>query len=130
MNHFLNHFLNYLQTVQSLTYTVFNGMCIRLQLDNIYFFLFFRRAGEVNHPWTGIVRQSTGQWAFVDGSPVEYMPPTAFSNYQGENCSQINYYDPGIFDTPCTGISSFICQFPSSAQSICKYLYILDVVIL
>ena len=70
------------------------------------------------------MRQSPDQWVFADGSPVEYMPPRAFSNYSGENCSQINYYAPGIFDTTCAELSSSICQFPRPIPSICKYLMI------
>ena len=97
---------------------------------NVLLWLFLRNAGEANHPWTGIVRQSPDQWTFIDGSPVEYMPNTAFSNYQDEDCSQINYYEPGIFDSTCTADDSFICQFPSAVQTICKYLYIFDYILL
>ena len=91
------------------------------QPDSLTVYFLSRSVGELNHPWTGLVRHSSNGWAFVDGSPVEYMPPRAFSNYPGENCSQINYYAPGIFDSPCAALSSSICQFPRPIPSICKY---------
>ncbi|MBN94792.1 MAG: lectin, partial [Deltaproteobacteria bacterium] len=71
---------------------------------------------ETGNWWHGLNdRQQEGQWAWTDGSPVDFEAwgEGEPNNAGTEDCAHIAYWSEGRWnDLHCEAVASYICQLP------------------